>query len=215
MRECEACGGRGWTITADGGAGTARRCACRLGPRPLSQRLAQAGVWELYRECSPATWCGEPDPWPARPLRDFGRRSSLVTICGRRGSGKTHLATAILAAHLERGGQGLWREISSTLAAVKDAMSDGRSAALLAELLDPRLLVLDAYGSHQATAWADAEVARIVRYRHGRDLPTVLTVDLPSLLELDEIDPGLSSRCGGGIVIVLRGADRRLARGAA
>ena len=39
--------------------------------------------------------------------------------------------------------------------------------------------------------------------------------NLPSLLDLDEIEPGLGSRCGGSIFILLNGPDRRIAGGAA
>jgi chromosomal replication initiation ATPase DnaA len=214
MGACELCAGRGWQVAPDGGAGSARPCRCRSASRPLRERLAEAGVWEAYLDCSRASWRDDWAPWPAAKLRPFPAQCPLVTIFGPTGSGKTHLATAILAEHLERGGLGLWREVSSALRRLQAAMGTREAEALWDELIDPRhLLVLDALYSQRSTDWSDAEVSRVLRYRHGRRLPTVVTIDLPGLIELDEVEPGLSSRCGGAIVIGLAGEDRRTARG--
>ncbi|HVT61852.1 MAG TPA: hypothetical protein VHR45_26075, partial [Thermoanaerobaculia bacterium] len=115
MAECEHCAGRGWLVADDGGAGTARPCGCRA-ERPLGERLAAAGVWEEYLHCTRDSWRGA---WPAEQLGDFGERRHLCTIFGAVGTGKTHLATAILGEWLAAGGRGLWRETSSTLEEIK------------------------------------------------------------------------------------------------
>jgi hypothetical protein len=210
MAACELCGGRGWQVAADGGAGRARRCGCRGSGRPLRERLAEAGVWEGYLDCTRASWRGDWAPWPAGKLRGFPEACPLVAIFGPTGSGKTHLATAILAEHLERGGRGLWREVSTMLRDIQTSMATGGAETRWAELAAPGwLLVLDALFSQRSTEWSDAELSLLLRYRHGRRLPTVVTVDLPDLVELDEIEPGLGSRLGGAIVIRLGGVDRR------
>src|SRR6185295_15525615 len=52
---CPECGGRGWIVVADGGAGTARPCPCRQ--RDVVPRLiAAAGIPERYRGCKLATF---------------------------------------------------------------------------------------------------------------------------------------------------------------
>ena len=218
MPDCALCQGRGWLVAADGGNGRARPCACRA-QRPLAERLAAAGVWEQYLHCTRDTWRGA---WPAAELADFGIAHHLCTILGRVGSGKTHLATAILGEWLERGGRGLWRETSAALEEIKRAVSTGGGTGgtggiagadrLIDDLKSARhLLVLDDLLTQQATDWADFMVSHVLRYRQGRQRPTIVTANVTDLLELDRIEPRLSSRCGAGIVIGLDGDDRRTA----
>jgi chromosomal replication initiation ATPase DnaA len=217
MAECEVCQGRGWVVVADGGNGVARRCGCRA-QRPLAERLAAAGVWEEYLHCTRETWRGA---WPAAKLAELGRSQHLCTIFGRVGSGKTHLATAVLGEWLRGGGRGLWRETSAALEQIKRAMAGGGDGGagggadrLIDELKSGRhLLVLDDLLTQQGTDWADFMVSHVVRYRQGRQLPTVVTANVTDLVELDRIEPRIGSRCGAGIVIGLVGGDRRTARG--
>jgi chromosomal replication initiation ATPase DnaA len=218
MPDCDLCQNRGWQVVADGGNGLARPCACRT-RRPLADRLAAAGVWEQYLHCTRDTWRGA---WPAAELADFGIARHLCTIVGRVGSGKTHLATAILGEWLQRGGRGLWRETSAALEEIKRAVSTGGGSGgsggtagadrLIDDLKSARhLLVLDDLFTQQATDWADFTASHVLRYRLGRQRPTIVTANVTDLLELDRIEPRLGSRCGAGIVIALAGDDRRTA----
>ncbi|HVT60355.1 MAG TPA: hypothetical protein VHR45_18425 [Thermoanaerobaculia bacterium] len=212
MAECARCAGRGWVVEADGGNGTARRCSCRA-ERPLAERLAAAGVWEEYLHCSRESWHGE---WPEAQLDGFGRGPRpLCTIFGAVGSGKTHLATAILGEWLRGGGRGLWQETSTALAEIKRAMAGGGGEGLGDRLVDrlkshEHLLVLDDLLSEQGTDWTESLLSHVLRYRQGRRLPTVITANVTDLVDLDRIEPRLSSRCGAGIVIGLEGGDWRM-----
>ncbi|HVT59902.1 MAG TPA: ATP-binding protein, partial [Thermoanaerobaculia bacterium] len=139
----------------------------------------------------------------------------LCTIFGAVGTGKTHLATAILGEWLAAGGRGLWRETSSTLEEIKWAMAGGSAERLIQQLKSERhLLVLDDLLSQQGTDWTEFLLSHVLRYRQGRHLPTVITANVTDLVDLDKLEPRLSSRCGAGIVIGLAGEDRRTARGA-
>src|SRR6185503_6208291 len=52
---CPECGGRGWLIRQDGGAGTARRCGCSA--KTVVPRLEQeAGVPSRYARCTLANF---------------------------------------------------------------------------------------------------------------------------------------------------------------
>jgi chromosomal replication initiation ATPase DnaA len=208
VADCERCSGRGWIVTIDGGAGTARRCLCRS-ERPLAIRLAEAGVWEGYLHCTRASGRGA---WPTQ-LEAFGASRHLCTILGPVGSGKTHLATAILGEWLAGGGQGRWLETSTALEEIREAFAQGRAVRVTQELRTERgLVVLDDLLSEQATDWTASVLSHVLRYREGRHLPTVLTANV-DLVDLDRIEPRLGSRCGAGIVIGLAGADRRTVEG--
>src|ERR1700687_3934608 len=47
---CPSCGGRGWVVQLDGGAGTARPCFCRQ-YEVVPRLIAAAGIPDRYREC--------------------------------------------------------------------------------------------------------------------------------------------------------------------
>jgi chromosomal replication initiation ATPase DnaA len=211
MADCDLCLGRGWVVAADGANGLARRCSCRT-ELPLPQRLTAAGVWSDHLHCTRETWRGE---WPSDKLREFGKKRHFCTVFGPVGSGKTHLATAILGQWLLAGGRGLWRESSTTVEEIKRAMAGGKADRLIDELKSAeRLLVLDDLLTEQGTDWTEFLLSHVLRYRQGRHLPTVITANVTDLVELDAIEPRLSSRCGSGIVIALTGADWRTTRGA-
>ena len=211
MADCEICLGRGWVVAADGGNGLARRCRRRT-ELLLVQRLAAAGVWMDQLHCTRETWRGE---WPTDKLRDFGRTRHFCTVIGPVGSGKTHLATAMLGEWLLAGGRGLWRESSTAVQEIKRGLAGGSADRLIDELkAEGRLLVLDDLLTEQGTEWSEFLLSHVLRYRQGRHLPTVITANVTDLADLDEIEPRLSSRCGAGIVIALTGADRRTTTGA-
>jgi len=47
---CPSCGGRGWVVQLDGGAGSARPCFCRQ-YEVVPRLIAAAGIPDRYREC--------------------------------------------------------------------------------------------------------------------------------------------------------------------
>ena len=208
-----ACRGTGWMVTPGRDAGTARPCVCRSN-RPIADLLADAGVWERYRSCTRETWRETWRPWPEKALADFPDSRSTLTVFGLVGAGKTHLATAVFATWLRSGKRGFWRDVSTVLTDIKRGFADGAADAITAQLCSPRhLLLLDDLGAEQATDWNESRLSYVLRYRHGRRLPTILTTNVSSLLKLDEIEPRLSSRCGEGALVKLSGLDRRTARG--
>jgi DNA replication protein DnaC len=179
---------------------------------PLAERLAMAGVWRDHLRCTRETWRGE---WPADKLREFGTTRHFCTVIGPVGSGKTHLATAILGEWLVAGGRGWWRESSTAIEEIKRAMAGGGADRLIDQLKSgEHLVVLDDFLTEQGTDWTEFLLSHVLRYRQGRQLPTVITANVTDLVDLDAVEPRLSSRCGAGIVIGLTGADRRTLGGA-
>lgn len=114
VETCPECGGRGWVVVDDGGAGTAMVCACRDAAR-IPRLLERAGI---------------PDRYQSKNFRNFNTRHgeryeqdqrlnakqvceryvdgflgdeehSLVLV-GEAGVGKTHLAVAILGELIRR-----------------------------------------------------------------------------------------------------------------
>ncbi|HLW78183.1 MAG TPA: ATP-binding protein [Terriglobia bacterium] len=197
---CELCGGRGWEVRLNGGAGTATICTCR---RSISirDRLLAAGVWPAYSDCRRDNWDG---PWPEDRLVGFRRDFNTLALLGGTGVGKTHLGVALLAEAVARGEVVLWRDSRDAIERMKD-----ESAGELKRLQGgPRLLMLDDVGAELAGGWGRA-LSHVVRFRDGNHLPTIITSNL-SLDTLDTLEPGLASRLARG-VLPLDGLDRRTA----
>ncbi len=198
---CPECHGRGWKVTADGGAGSAVRCDCQKRGRGL-EYLAKAGIPERYRRCRLSTFktTGSANPKVREQLqrahsisqryveRFFDsrqnrfRESGLIFI-GPPGVGKTHLAAAVLSEIIERykvrgrfvDFTALLHEIQATF----DASSNSSKAKILAPIVDAELLVLDELGAQKPTEWVRDTLYLIMNTRYTRRLPTLFTTNYP------------------------------------
>jgi len=195
---CPLCGGRGWIVGADGGAGTARLCSCR--EDGVSQRLFEAaGIPPRYRHCrisrfetsnpsrAIATVLERARKVAQQYLDDFiraedgGLRRSGLLFMGPPGSGKTHLAVGVLGEAIERYRvRGRFAEFTSLILQIQSTFDPG-STESKHEILDPlmsaELLVLDELGSQQPTPWVRDVLYLIVNHRYTHQLPTLFTTN--------------------------------------
>lgn len=189
--------------------------------------LARAGVPPRLQHCSWETWEGK------RP--EIPGEWDTCLIHGPVGSGKSHIAVAMLLDEISRGSPAgcstvdrrspgpfgnylgakrqrgcLWRNIQSAVEALKP--KDGaRSDRLLQDLLLCDFLVFDDFGTQRPTDFALDRVSLILHRRYNEVKSTVITTNLtPS--QLNDVDPRLASRFLGGVQIKQTGADYRLGR---
>lgn len=121
------------------------------------------------------------DEWPA--VQSEGR---WLFLGGDVGTGKSHLAYAVLHALLRRGVAGL----AATVPDLLDELRPGREdeADRLRVLKTVPLLVLDDLGAERQTEWVTERLFIVVNARYADKLPTVITSNL-QLQELERI-PG-------------------------
>ena len=104
--------------------------------------------------------------------------SGWLLLIGGHGSGKTHLAAAIVKELQQRGEEALFASVADLLDHLR-ATFDERSTTTLTRLFrDVRgagLLVLDGLGHESSTAWGQEKIFQILDHRHMRNLPTVIT----------------------------------------
>lgn len=194
---CPECGGRGWVIRADGGAGTAHECDCRRrgrGPR----LLASAGIPEGYRTKKLGSFRTSHDhPGVAaamqRALADSrryveafqGADGKFVThgllYSGPAGCGKTHLAVGVLSDLIS-----LYRVRGrfvnlTTLVQELQGTFDGGSSITREELLRPVLkadvVVLDELGAQRPSQWVMDLLYYLIDTRYAERRPTLFTTN--------------------------------------
>jgi DNA replication protein DnaC len=191
---CPECGGRGWIIRPDAGAGAARRCGCSA--RAVVPRLEQeAAVPSRYARCTLANFQvtgprrdqllaarSVTERWVDEFLAESGgfRESGLLFI-GPPGVGKTHLASAALGELIRRYRvRGRFVDFSSLLYQIQSTFDAG-AAETKRSVLDPVLqievLVIDELGAQKPTAWVSEVLYLILNGRYTRRLPTLFTTN--------------------------------------
>ncbi len=112
---------------------------------------------------------------------------------GENGCGKTHLAAAISNDLRQAGKEVLFIIVPDLLDHLRSSFSpDSRVSydALFERIKKTAVLVLDDFGEHASTPWAQEKLYQIINYRYNAKLPTVIT----TCLKLEEIENRVSSR---------------------
>ncbi len=189
---CQRCDFTGFLVREEGSREVAVPCACARRARGVDDLVA-AGVPRRYLHCTLDNYA--PDhPLQRRALatvREFVAawpaedRGLLLT--GDCGTGKTHLATAVLRTFvLDHGAVGCFADYQDLLKRLQATFN--RSAGegvteddILAPVLEAELLVLDDLGSRRSTAWAEETLGHVLTVRYNEQRTTILTTNLIDL----------------------------------
>lgn len=182
-----------------------------------AQRLARAHIPARYAH--PASAGGAP-----KVLDDLLASPGLFClVCGNVGVGKTDLACAVA---LEAVGRGMTARFTgdadmlSEIRSAYDRRGDTESDAL-SGFTRPDVLVIDDLGKLRPTQWGLEKMWQVINARYSGGKATLATSNLsPSGLSLlfSQVDQAettkpLVSRLTSGLVLTMRGADRRKADG--
>ncbi|MCB0118954.1 MAG: ATP-binding protein [Anaerolineales bacterium] len=111
---------------------------------------------------------------------------------GGYGCGKTHLAAAIANFAVNVGMPTLFITVPDLLDSLRFAYDDPETTfeQRFEEIRNSGLLILDDFGTQNATPWAQEKLFQIINFRYINKLPTVITTNLM----LDEIEARIRSR---------------------
>jgi len=207
---CPMCGGLGYLrrdVPIDHpDFGRLEVCTCRLGEvrqqvhhRLFAMSNLQALQHLTFENFQPRGRVGL-GPWQADSLeraynqaRQFSQTlNGWLLLQGKYGCGKTHLAAAIANFTVSLGVPTLFITVPDLLDALRFAYNDPESTfeERFEEIRTAPLLVMDDFGTQNATAWAQEKLFQIVNYRYINRLPLVVTTNLL----LEQIEPRIRSR---------------------
>ncbi len=131
--------------------------------------------------------------WAFNRARQYaGSLAGWMLLQGGFGCGKTHLAAAIANFVVGMGVPTLFLTVPDLLDTLRFSYDseDTTFEQRFDEIRNAPLLVLDDFGTQNATAWAQEKLFQIVNYRYINKLPLVVTTNL----DLDEIEARIRSR---------------------
>lgn len=152
----------------------------------ITRLMGDGGVGERFRSRSFATFQATPATKQAVNLcRRFCAAVKLdpkvpgLLLKGNCGTGKTHLAAAILRETAEQGIPGMFVVVPDLLAKMKASFStkDGKAGELIEAAKNAPLLVLDDLGAEDPKPWVVELVYVLINHRYEHMLPTIITTN--------------------------------------
>lgn len=100
-----------------------------------------------------------------------------LILSGDFGTGKTHLASAILKTVLDKGIPGAMIVVPKLLEEIRHSYNDLAERRLASKVMQKRFLILDDLGAEKSTEWVREQLFNLINHRYENNLPTVITTN--------------------------------------
>ena len=193
--ECPKCQGYGFILSDL----EATPCGCRK-HQLVAQRLTQARIPRKFLNKTLDSFRGRGKASRVRKAADayvegFHLREEMkgLRIFGVVGSGKSHIAIAILKEIIKKGYTGLYFSVPELLQKIRETYSsesDEGEAGILDMVSETDLLVLDDLGADAASGWVRDRLYLLINRRYETNKPTIVTTSF----DLEELRTQLGKR---------------------
>ena len=191
---CPQCGGSGWRQANRDGISAVERCQCVSTAR-AGRLLEVANIPPLFRQATFDNFTTQPEnPVTHRILQPavtiaasyareypYGTKKQGLMFIGDPGTGKTHLAVAVMKRLIARGFECVFFDYQNLLERIRSSYDQASGAAqreAYQTALDCEVLVLDDLGAHRVTDWVEDTVTSLITYRYNQNKPLITTTNL-------------------------------------
>jgi DNA replication protein DnaC len=140
----------------------------------------------------------------------FAKPDDGLLLCGPAGTGKTHLAAAIVRARVEAGKPVAFRRAADLYQAIRDSYDQGFSeASVLSGYAEAPLLVLDDLGAGSLSDHERRFTLEVLDRRLNALRPTIVTTNWQLKDIRERMDERVASRLSSFTLLVFTGKDKR------
>lgn len=208
--DCEKCRDLGYVfVSNDQGGEIAIECECLQRKQSL-QKLEKCGLSDAFKKRTFKTYITdtkyqfEAKAKAMQFCKEFKESNSSLILCGKPGSGKTHLGVAVMLNLIEKNIGCKYEEYTSMIMTLKQSVLD--EANFITEIdkyLNPRVVFIDDFLKGKPSDADLKYIYRVVNTRYLKGKPMIISTEMrmEDIIQWDEaIGSRIMEMCQGNVI---------------